>query len=252
MSVEKGEHRPIDGTRDSDLVDAARRGEAAAFVALMRRNNQRLYRIAYAILRDPAEAEDVVQETYVRGYEKLDSLVNPAMVDGWFARIAANDALDRYRRRRRHPAVSLSAGPQPAEAATMPADPFLASPSPDPERSAASGELRPLLEGAIDALPDAFRAVFVLRAVEQMSVAETARCLGIGRATVKTRFFRARRLLRRSLTDHLGGAWSEAYPFLGARCDAMVAAVCRRLGWGGDERAGRPVPSPRQTSEATS
>lgn len=251
MRVEMRLARPVDEPDDGTLVEAARGGQAEAFVMLMRRNNQRLYRVAYAILRDPAEAEDVVQDTYVRGYEKLSSLADPAAVGAWFARIAANEATDRLRVRRRHPAVSLSAGRPSAEAA-MPAEPFLATSAPDPERSAASRELRPLLEAAIDALPDNFRAVFVLRAVEQMSVADTASCLGIGRATVKTRLFRARRLLRRSLAEHVGGAWTEAYPFLGARCDGIVAAVCRRLGWDGEGRTGGSGTPPRQPVEASS
>ena len=242
---------PAGEPSNETLTEAARRGDPGAFVALMRRNNQRLYRIAYAILRDPAEAEDVVQETYVRGYAKLDSLADPAAVGGWFARIAANEALDRYRRRRRHPTVSLSVGRPSAEAA-MPADLSLASSAPDPERSAASRELRPLLEAAIDALPDSFRTVFVLRAVERMSVADTADCLGIGRATVKTRFFRARRLLRRALADHVGGAWVEAYPFLGDRCDGIVASVCRRLGWDGGGSVGGTASPPRHPLAAPS
>lgn len=251
MSIDDSQGTQLDGANDGELVHRTRHGETEAFVALMRRNNQRLYRIAYSILRDPAEAEDVVQEAYVRGYEKLDTLADPAAASGWFARIAANEALDRYRRRRRHVAVSLSAGRPSAEAA-MPAEPFLASSNPDPERNAASRELRPLLEAAIDALPDGFRTVFVLRAVEQMSVADTADCLGIGRATVKTRFFRAKRMLRRALAEDVGGAWAEAHPFLGDRCDAIVAAVCRRLGWSGSERVTGSPGSPRHPVEVSS
>ncbi len=248
MDVDQGGYPSAGEGHDSDLVEAVRDGDEGAFVTLMRRNNQRLYRVAYAILRDAAEAEDVVQETYLRGYEKLGSLTDTAAVGAWFARIAANDALDRYRRRRRQPAVSLSAGRPSAEAA-MPADPNFLTSSPDPERSAASRELRPLLEAAIDALPDSFRAVFVMRAVEQMSVAETAECLGIGHATVKTRLYRARRLLRRALADHVGASWGEAYPFLGERCDRIVAAVIRRLGWRARDAVGSGERASRQSLE---
>lgn len=225
--VPDSEHREPDAIPDVHLVARVRGGDVAAFELIMRRYNQRLFRTARAILRDAAEAEDVVQEAYVRAFEKLDTFNGPEGFAAWLSRIAANEALGRLRRRGRVIALDDHRG-DPNEPGDRGVD---AMPSTDlgPERLAASRELRAEIERAIDALPAEFRAVFVLRAVEGLSVAETAASLDIVEATVKTRLHRARRLLRQDLAARFDAAVPEAFAFAGARCDRIVAGVMKRL-----------------------
>lgn len=228
-----------DGIRDigdREALARVRAGETAAFEAIMRRYNRRLFRIARAILRDDAEAEDAVQETYLRAFDRLGDFVGPDGLGAWLGRIATNEALGRLRRRGR---VVLLAdrraarrdGQAPEASAMTDDDPFgpTADPGPDPERLAASGELRGLLEAAIDRLAEPFRTVFVLRAVEQLSVAETAASLGIAPETVKTRYHRARLQIRRTLDATIAREAGSLFPFAGARCDRIVARVLARL-----------------------
>ncbi len=220
----------VDTTPDQTLVDRVRAGDAAAFELIMRRYNQRLYRIARAILRDPSEAEDVVQEAYVRAYTRLADFNGPDGFGAWLSRIASNEALGRIRKRGRVVAIDdwrRGGGESDDDERgieTMP------SPSPGPERLAASAELRSVIEDAIDGLPDDFRAVFVLRAVEGLTVAETAVSLGIVEATVKTRLHRARRLLRERIAARVDATAPGAFAFAGARCDRMVSRVTTLLG----------------------
>ena len=158
------------GLSDSDLVERVRAGDAAAFELIMRRHNRRLFRLARSVLRNAAEAEDVVQETYLRAFAKLDAFAGRAGFPAWLARIAYNEALGRVRGSDR--VVSLHDYVSDGDGATdVRRIATMTSRHPDPERLAGSGELRRMLEDAIDALPDEFRAVFVLRAVEGMSVA---------------------------------------------------------------------------------
>ncbi len=205
---------------DAQLLALMRRGEPAAFAALMRRNNRRLYRLARSIVRDEAEAEDVVQETYVRALSHLDEFRGEASLTTWLARIAANEALGRLRRRR--PTVDLA---QAENVVPLPGVGAI-----NPESAAARREVRRVIERAVDALPANFRTVFMLRAVEQMSIEETAALLEIPPETVKTRFHRANRLLRQALTAEFGAILDDAFPFAGARCDALMARVLARLG----------------------
>lgn len=213
---------------DMALVAQVRTGDGAAFATIMRRYNQRLYRVARGIVRDNAEAEDIVQEAYVCAYAKLDTFTGPAGFGAWLAKITANEALGRLRRSGRQ--VSFEA--QSDRNDTGDSHDFmdrLMSTLPDPERLAANGEIRDLLERAIDSLPDGFRATFMLRTVEQLSVAETAECLGIRQETVKSRYHRARALLQKSLSAEIGSATLSAFSFAGARCDRIVAVVSARL-----------------------
>jgi RNA polymerase sigma-70 factor (ECF subfamily) len=186
----------------------------------MRRYNQRLYRIARAILRDGGEAEDVLQDGYVRAFENLGQLKDPARFSSWISRIVVYEAWTRLRRRKQE--VSLT--PSLAEAALQ----LLAS-APDPEAEMAHKERSALLEAAIDALPIGYRTVFMMRDVEEMSVAETAECLGIKEGAVKTRLHRARTALRKELWRRMGGPGAEPFRFDGARCDRIVAGVLRRV-----------------------
>jgi RNA polymerase sigma-70 factor (ECF subfamily) len=206
---------------DGELLPRLRGGDADAFALLMRQNNQRLYRLARGILRDEDEAEEAVQEGYVRALTHLDGFRGEANLSTWLARIVANEAFGRLRRRRPTAALGGTADSPAREA------PDLARAS--PEHMAARREIRRLIERAIDALPAAFRTVFVLRAVEQLSVKETAAYLGIPEETVKTRLHRANRRLRQSLSEEFATIWDDAFPFAGSRCDGLVIRVLTRL-----------------------
>ena len=225
-----------DGLGDAELARLARRGEASAFGAIMSRYNRRLYRAARSVLRDDGEAEDAVQDAYVRAFTGLSEFRGEAGLSTWLTRITINEALGRLRRRRRSVDLQALDAVQTNGAALAVSAP-LAMADADPERTAARREIRRLIEQAIDELPEAFRLVFVLRDVEEMSVEETAAHLGLRPETVKTRLFRARRRLRRALNDRLASALTDAFPFAGARCARVRAAVLRRLG-----PAGPPAP----------
>ena len=195
-------------------------GETSLFEVLMRRYNQRLYRVARAIVRDDAEAEDVTQQAYVNAYRHLDQFAGRAMFSTWLTRIAVHEALARARRRDRFDDKQEAADERDGD--TMAA---LRAPGPDPERQAFAGELRGLIESAIEALPEHYRAVFVMRAVEGMSTSESAECLDITEETAKTRLHRARTMLRETLCERAGIETAAAFSFEAPRCDRVVAAV---------------------------
>jgi RNA polymerase sigma-70 factor, ECF subfamily len=202
-------------TADDDIVNRVLAGETALYEILMRRYNQRLYRVARSILRNDVEAEDVMQEAYVRAYQHLDQFAGEAKFSTWLTKIAVYEALARVRRGARYSDVQVMDN--------MTAD------TPDPERQAYDRELRIVLEGAIDSLPEPYRLVFILRSVEGLSVAETAGCLEIGVEAVKTRLHRARSLLRKDLQHRAGLVTAQAFPFHLSRCDRVVEAVFRRI-----------------------
>jgi RNA polymerase sigma-70 factor, ECF subfamily len=215
-------------TNQAELVERARRKDSAAVKLIIQQHNQRLYRIARSIVRDDAEAEDVLQEAYVRAFTNLEAFRGEARLGTWLARIVMNEALGRLRRRRTTGEMeSLDAAPT-LEARIIPFP--HANPQLDPETSMAQREIRALLERAIDALPEAFRTVFVARAVEGMSIDETAELLGIRPETVKTRLHRARRMLRDELEKHIGPVVGDAFPFRGDRCARFTERVLERLG----------------------
>lgn len=213
--------------KDEDLADLARRGHREAFRQIMQRCNQRLFRIARGVTGNDAEAEDVVQAAYAKAFEKLHTFRGEANLLTWMTRIVLNEAYGRLRQRR--PTVAVEA----IEAAQLDAGRVLPFPSrhgtEDPAASAARAQIRGLIEQAVDALPEDFRVVFMLREIEQCSVEETARTLGLKPETVKTRLHRARRLLRAALQDSVAASLGDAFPFLGARCERMTAAVLARL-----------------------
>lgn len=213
---------------DQELVAAAKQGHEWAFAAIMRHHNQRLYRLARGILRNDADAEDVVQESYIKAFLHLDTLAESKKLSGWLARITTNEALGRLRKNNlaRPREEELTADMLEREATILsPGGRAIDS----PERAAARQEIRLLIEAAIDALPRDFRTVFVLRALEGLSVSDTAACLGLNEQTVKTRYHRARRDLKRSLDQQVTSALEGAFPFAGGRCDRTVAAVLGRL-----------------------
>ena len=220
-------HR-LEDLDDRALVALALQRDDAAVRLIMQRHNRRLYRVARGVLGDDAESEDVVQEAYVRAFTHMESFRGDARLSTWLTRIALNEALGR--RRHRRPTADLGeidAMDEQGEARVI----FLPSARQDnPESSVARAEVRRLLEQAVDRLPDPFRAVFVMRDIEEMSVEETASQLGLRPETVKTRLHRARRLLRQALNETLASTLVDAFPFAGTRCARMTDAVLNRLG----------------------
>jgi RNA polymerase sigma-70 factor, ECF subfamily len=215
----------IGGSGELELIERARRDDLQAIEALMRRYNRRLYRTARAILRDDAEAEEAVQDGYLQAFRGLKGFRGESAFSTWLTRIVANEALMRRRRHARHAQI-VPIDYESGEARMA----ETASDAPDPEREAMNGEMRALLERRIDALPELYRAVFMLRAVEELSVEETAAALELPEATVRTRYFRARALMRGALEHDLESAMGGAFGFAGERCDRIVAKVLERYG----------------------
>lgn len=212
---------------DHALVALVRSGRREAFRHIMQRCNQRLFRVARAVLGEDSEAEDVLQESYMRAYHKLDSFRGDSTLLTWLTSIVLNEARGRLRRRRN------MVGLEQVDAAPDDSHQIIQFPSKfgseDPAVSAARTQIRRLLEHAIDELPEAFRTVYMMREVEECSVEETASLLDIKPETVKTRLHRARRLLRTSLQGTLAATMGEAFPFMGQRCARVTDAVMARL-----------------------
>jgi RNA polymerase sigma-70 factor (ECF subfamily) len=206
---------------DEEVVEQILAGDKALFELLMRRYNERLYRAARAITRDDREAEDVLQQAYVNAFAHLRQFKGQAQFATWLMRITINEALARVRRRGRY---------EPFDDDYSTVETFMPwNSTPDPERQAFTGELRELLEWAIDNLPDGSREVFVLREVEGLSTAETAASLQVSEDVVKTRLSRARAALRRSLYERAGATAPEAFRFYRPRCDQIVSSVLARI-----------------------
>ena len=207
---------------DEEAVRRVREGETALFELLMRRYNQRLFRAAYAILRDAAEAEDAMQQAYVNAYAHLGQFEERARFSTWLTRILVNEALARVRRRGREeevdamPELEASAGTHGRKALT-------------PEEQVASAEMRAILESSFEAIPEIYRSAFMLREVEGLSTSEAAECLGLSQDAVKMRLHRARSLLRQELFERAGLTAAELFPLHLAKCDRVVAAVLGRL-----------------------
>jgi len=202
-------------------------GDEQAFVLLMQKCNRSLYRTARSMLKDDSEAEDATQESYVRAYQAMKSFRGDSKLATWLTRIVVNECNERLRKRTR--GAEVVAINQALTVATAAQDAAQGPSAQEPEPMAIRAQTRRLLEAKIDALPDAFRTVFVLRAVEEFTVEETAECLGIPEATVRTRLFRARSALREALASEFDLAIEEAFGFAGKRCDRTVAAVLARL-----------------------
>jgi RNA polymerase sigma-70 factor, ECF subfamily len=207
---------------DERVVALVLAGQTALFEVLMRRHNERVYRAVRAILRDDAEAEDVMQQAYVNAYAHLRQFDRRAAFATWLTRIAVHEALARARRRGRYQSIDREDGEMDKIVPLRSRD--------NPERQSFNLELRTMLESAIDHLPDGHREVFMLRHVEGLSTSETADCLGINADAVKTRLTRARAMLRSDLTARMGAAATDTFRFLRPRCDRVVAAVLARIG----------------------
>ncbi|HEX7219905.1 MAG TPA: RNA polymerase sigma factor [Burkholderiales bacterium] len=213
-------------TPDAELAHRVHGGDTAAFEILMRRYNRTLFRTARAILRDDAEAEDALQEAYLQAYQAIGGWRGEAKLSTWLARIVANEALMRLRKQARRAEIVPLQSSATLEGLNEIPDTDMKK---TPDREAERLEMRRLLETQIDALPDDYRAVFMLRAVEELTVEETAKVLGIPEATVRSRLFRARSLLREGLASRIDLACEEAFAFAGERCDRIVANVMKRL-----------------------
>ena len=209
---------------EPDLAELAAAGDRRAFHAIMKRYNQRLFRVARAVVGSDEEAEDVLQTAYLSAFAKIAMFRGEASLLTWLTTITLNEARGRLRKRR--PTLDLTMLDQAADRIV----PFPgAVQSADPEAEAGRAQVRAMLEVAIDSLPTDFRTVFMLREIEGYSVEETAAQLGIPQATVKTRLFRARRQLRRAFESRFVAELNQLFPFLGLRCDRICDQVLVRL-----------------------
>ncbi|MBS0349527.1 MAG: RNA polymerase sigma factor [Proteobacteria bacterium] len=229
---------------DAALACSIVAGEPGAFERLMRQHNRRLFRVARSILRDDAEAEDALQEGYIKAHRAMAGFRGDARLSTWLTRIIVNQALES--RRRRPAEAAEQAGAEPVTDGTFGIAPET------PETLAMRNDLRRLIEHAIDDLPEHYRHVFMLRAVEGLSVDETAASLGISGVNTKVRLLRARALLRESLGQRLGPLLENVFAFDGQRCDRIVAQVCARLGLAAPAVSGQlALPSPSTPRSAS-
>jgi len=221
-SAEILEKARLESWSDEEVVDRVKAGDTALYEIIMRRYNQRLYRVARAILRDDAESEDVMQDAYVRAYQHLNQFEGRAPFSTWLTRIAVHEALARVRNRKRNPQLDdFDEGGEPVM--------NMAEPSPGPEDNASRAETSQLLEEAVLGLPGPYRIVVTLRDIEDLSTAETAAALELTEENVKVRLHRGRAMARTWLLSRVGAAAKDAFPFMGVRCDRVVAAVFARL-----------------------
>lgn len=218
--------RPAD--TDASLTGRIATGDTAAFERLMRRYNGRLYRAARAILKDDADAEDALQDAYLEAYRHISDFRGDARLSTWLTRIVVTQALMRLRKQKREQRVVSISGVGRHDEDDRPLD-VVDARAESPSDGALRAEVRRMIERRIDALPLNFRTVFVLREVEGLSVQEASTCLSIPEATVRTRLFRARALMRESLARDLDMAAADAFAFAGGRCDRIVATVLSRL-----------------------
>jgi RNA polymerase sigma-70 factor, ECF subfamily len=209
---------------DAEIVGRILAGERGLFEILMRRYNQQLYRAARAVVNDEAEVEDIMQQAYFNAFTHLHQFEERARFSTWMTRIVLNEA---FARRRKRQQVDAFAKRHPGDDDGEMMEPTTSQP--DPERQAYGQELRRVLEDAVDALPESYRTVFMLRDVEGLSTSETGEGLGLGEEAVKTRLHRARAMIRRTVTARIGGTAEQAFQFHAPRCDRVVAAVLARI-----------------------
>jgi RNA polymerase sigma-70 factor (ECF subfamily) len=217
----------LDGYNDEELVAFARQGGESAVRELIKRNNRRLFRVARGVVRNDEEAEDIVQETYVKAFTRLDTFRGESRFATWLMRIALNEAFERVRKRR--PTAELSeletAAASEGRIIMFP----ISSMQPGADSEVGRSQVRAFLERAVDELPEAFRIVFILRDIEELSTEEAAIQLSLKPETVRTRLHRARRLMRKAIEKRLSTTFSELFPFDGARCEKMADRVIDRL-----------------------
>src|SRR5919198_2360394 len=201
---------------DAEIVERVRAGETSLFEILMRRHNQRIYRVARAVVRDENDAEDVMQQAYLNSFMHLNQFQDRSQFSTWLTRIALHEAL--ARRRKWRPDES------PEEVMET-----LTSPQPDPERQAYAAELKGLLEAAVDSLPESYRLGFMLREIEGLSTSETAKGVELGDEAVKTRLHRARAMVRGAIAERIGASSAQAFAFPATRCDRLVGVVMAEI-----------------------
>ena len=209
------------GPADEEIARRVQAGESALFEVLMRRHNPRVYRAIRSLIKDEAEVEDAMQAAYLHAFAHLKDFRGSARFSTWLTQISINEALMRLRRDLRHPAVSLTL------IEDSPMSPI--TPLPTPEAATSGREVAHLLERAVDALPDLYRTVFMLREIEGLDTTETAAALGVSEDVVKTRLSRARAALRETLEELAGGHAKDAFGFHATRCDRVVHNVMRVL-----------------------
>jgi RNA polymerase sigma-70 factor, ECF subfamily len=214
-------------TAEAELIRLALRNDPAAIRSIVQQHNRRLYRVARSILHNDTEAEDALQNAYLRAFSALAGFRGESSLSTWLTRIVANEALQVRRRQATNSTLGEDALPRGADIIPFPT---AAQQSDDPERTMAQREICRLVERAIDGLPLEFRTVLVARAIEGMSVEDAAESLGIKPETVKTRLHRARLLLKDAIAEHTGPLLNDVFPFEGERCERMTAAVLRKLG----------------------
>lgn len=217
---------PLNSLSDEDVINLVRDGHTAYYELIIRRYNQRLFRLARSILLNDAAAQDAMQEAYISAFYNLDVYQSSGKLGAWLSRITVNEAL--MIKRKTHSKITMYADALDTQS--------LKSEQPSPLDKLANDELSGLIEYAVDALPDEFRSVFILRGIQQLSVSETADSLGLNQATVKTRYLRARKKLQKQLDRHIRDAGLHAFEFAGKRCNQMVHIVLNRISQNPHER----------------
>ena len=215
---------PIAALPDEEIVRRVRAGDSALFEILMRRHNQRVYRVVRAVLKDEADVEDVMQQAYINAFTHLHQFEDRSQFSTWLIRIALHEAFGRRRKMQRAETTTARnrSGVDDDRGEFMET---LTSPEADPERRAYAQELHRVLEAAVDTLPEGYRTVFMLRDIEGLSTSETGQGLGLGDEAVKTRLHRARAMIRRAVTARIGEVAPGAFQFHAPRCDRVVSAV---------------------------
>lgn len=216
--METLERARVEGWTDQEVIDRVLAGERELYELIMRRYNQRLYRVVISILRDDDETEDVMQDAYVRAYQHLGQFEGRALFSTWLTRIAVHEALARLRSRNRTQQIDAD-----ADEGEMIVN--FAADSMDPEQMTSRAQLSRMLEESVMSLPEQYRTVLMMRDVEELSTSETAEALNLTEENVKVRLHRGRALMRRDLMSRVGGAAKDAFPFMGTRCDQMVKRV---------------------------
>ncbi|POP52288.1 RNA polymerase sigma factor [Zhongshania marina] len=214
---------------DISLAQRIAAADTVALELLMRRHNQLLYRVARSILKNEEEAEETVQDTYLQVFHTIEKYRGDAKLSTWLTRITINKALARARKHKRRAEIAPTYGGEMLATEAQEDSQMQHNAASSPETEAQSADIRRLIERNIDKLPEAFRSVFVLRALEEMTVEETATCLSIPEATVRSRYFRARGQMREALAREIDSNYEEAFGFAGNRCDRIVAGVLDRL-----------------------
>jgi RNA polymerase sigma-70 factor, ECF subfamily len=217
---------------DAEIVRRVCGGESALFEILMRRHNQRVYRVARAVVKDETEVEDVMQQAYINAFTHLHQFEERSQFSTWLIRIALHEAFGRRRKMQRTESVTgIQSNLDENRGELMDT---IASPQADPERQAYAQELNRVLEAAVDTLPETYRTVFMLRDIEGLSTSETGEGLGLGEEAVKTRLHRARAMIRRAVTARIGAVAAGSFQFHAPRCDRVVAAVLNVVACGPD------------------